>query len=61
MGNCAGCTGPQRKYQVERVLENSPIKSRLTQGTKYYPSSNSNIKEFNLGEKEKIGERGSWN
>ncbi len=45
MGNCAGCGGPKRTYQVERLYENSPIKSRLSNGTtKYYQPSNSNIK-----------------
>jgi len=33
MGACAGCMGPQRRednYKVNRLTENSPIKSRVT-------------------------------
>ena len=33
MGACAGCMGPNRRannYQVNRLTENSPIKSRVS-------------------------------
>ena len=33
MGGCAGCMGPDRRaenYKVNRLTENSPIKSRLS-------------------------------
>jgi len=60
MGNCAGCAGPQRTYQVERLYENSPIKNRLS-GNKYYEPSNSGLKSLPIGERDKVVERTPWN